>query len=130
VKVLKEEIDSVLKECRHQTKEMTQKYLEDGEKFKADMERTVSGLKQLLNLQKQRLTHKGLLICLVFCVASILTGMGLFYFFPQNIYYSDPNVARYMMMGRATWENMKYLSVKDQNLLLDSMKNIWLKNND
>jgi pheromone shutdown protein TraB len=127
VKVLKEEIDSVLKECRHQTKEMTQKYLEDGEKFKTDVEKTVSTLKQLLNLQKQRLTYKGLLICFVFCTASVLTGMGLFYLFPQNIYYSDPNVARYMMMGRATWENMKYLSVKDQNLLLDGMKKYMAK---
>ena len=127
VKALKEDIDSVLKDYRHQTKEMTQKYLEDGEKFKADIERTVSNLKQLLNLQKQRLTHKGLLICLVFCGASVLTGSGLFYFFPQNIYYSDPNVARYMMMGRATWENMKYLSVKDQNLLLDGMKKYMAK---
>jgi len=31
------------------------------------------------------------------------------------------------MMGRATWENMKYLSVKDQNLLLDGMKKYMAK---
>ncbi len=77
VKTLKEDMESILKDYRHQTKEMTQKYLEDGEKFKSDMERTLSNLKQLLNLQKQRLTHKGLLICFVFCTASVLTGGGL-----------------------------------------------------
>jgi hypothetical protein len=110
-----------------QAKEINEKYREGADKFTKDMEGTVSTLKQLLNLQKQRLTRKGLLICGVFCLASVLSGAGIFYFFPQNIYYSDPNVARYMMMGRATWENMKHLSVKDQNMLLDGMKKYMAK---
>jgi len=122
VKVLKEEIDSVLKECRHQTKEMTQKYLEDGEKFKTDMEKTVSTLKQLLNLHKQRLTHKGLLICFVFCVASVLTGSGLFYFFPQKVYYQDMNTAKNILMGRVAWESFNKLSPKDQDILVEAVK--------
>ena len=103
VKALKEEIDSVLKDYRHRTKEMTQKYLEDGEKFKSDMEGTVSGMKRLMNLQKQRLTYKGLLICFVFCTASVLTGSSLFYFFPQKIYYQDINTAKNLVMGRVAW---------------------------
>ena len=122
VKALKEDMESVLKDYRHQTKEMTQKYLEDGEKFKADMERTVSNLKQLLNLQKQRLTHKGLLICLVFCAASVLTGSGLFYFFPQKVYYQDMNAAKNIVMGRVAWESFNKLSPKDQDILVDGVK--------
>jgi hypothetical protein len=110
-----------------QAAEINEKYREGAEKFTKDMESPILTLKQLLNFQKQRLTRKGLLVCGVFCLASALTGMGLFYFFPQNIYYSDPNVARYMMMGRATWENMKHLSVKDQNMLLDGMKKYMAK---
>ena len=110
-----------------QATEINEKYREGADKFTKDMEGTVSTLKQLLTLQKQRLTRKGLLICGVFCLASVLSGTGIFYFFPQNIYYSDPNVARYMMMGRSTWENMKHLSVKDQNLLLDGMKKYMAK---
>lgn len=122
VKVLKEEIDSVLKEYRHRTKEMTQKYLENGEKFKSDMEKTVSTLKQLLNLQKQRLTHKGLLICFVFCAASVLTGSGLFYFFPQKVYYQDMNTAKNIVMGRVAWESFNKLSPKDQDILVEAVK--------
>ena len=109
------------------TTEINEKYREGADKFTKDMEGTVSTLKQLLNLQKQRLTRKGLLICGVFCLASVLSGTGIYYFFPQNIYYSDPNVARYMMMGRSTWENMKRLSVKDQSMLLDGMKKYMAK---
>jgi len=122
VKALKDDMESVLKECRHRTKEMTQKYLEDGEKFKADMERTVSILKQLLNLQKQRLTHKGLLICFVFCVTSVLTGSGLFYFFPQKVYYQDMNTAKNIIMGRVTWERFNKLSPKEQDILVEGVK--------
>ena len=122
VKVLKEEIDSVLKEYRHRTKEMTQKYLENGEKFKSDMEKTVSTLKQLLNLHKQRLTYKGLLICLVFCAASVLTGSGLFYFFPQKVYYQDMNTAKNIIMGRVTWERFNKLSPKEQDILVEGVK--------
>ena len=110
-----------------QATEINEKYREGADKFTKDMEGTVSTLKQLLNLQKQRLTRKGLLICGVFCLASVLSGTGIYYFFPQNIYYSDPNVARYMMMGRSTWENMKRLSVKDQSMLLDGMKKYMAK---
>ena len=122
VKALKDDMESVLKECRHRTKEMTQKYLEDGEKFKADMERTVSILKQLLNLQKQRLTYKGLLICFVFCVTSVLTGSGLFYFFPQKVYYQDMNTAKNIIMGRVTWERFNKLSPKEQDILVEGVK--------
>jgi len=122
VKALKEDMESVLKDYRHRTKEMTQKYLEDGEKFKADIERTVSNLKQLLNLHKQRLTYKGLLICLVFCAASVLTGGGLFYFFPQKIYYQDINTAKNIVMGRVAWESFNKLSPKDQDILVEAVK--------
>jgi hypothetical protein len=123
----KEDMKRDLDKHAAQVTEIHEKYRDGSDKFTKDMEGTVSTLKQLLNLQKQRLTRKGLLICGVFCLASVLTGMGLFYFFPQNIYYSDVNTARYMMMGRSTWENMKHLSVKDQNLLLDGMKKYMAK---
>jgi len=126
VKALKEDMESVLKDYRHQTKEMTQKYLEDGEKFKADMEKTASTLKQLLNLQKQRLTYKGLLICLVFCGTSFLTGSGLFYFFPQNIYYQDINTAKNLVMGRVAWESFSKFSLKDQDILVEDVKKYML----
>ena len=129
MKVLKEDIDSVFKECRHQMKEMTQKCLEDGEKFRADMERTISTLKQLLNLQKQKLTYKGLLICLVFCVASVLTGNGLYYFFPQKVYYQDMNTAKNIIMGRVTWESFNKLSPKDQDILVEGVKRHMLVKN-
>ena len=128
-KALKEDMESVLKDYRHRTKEMTQKYLEDGEKFRADMEKTVSTLKQLLNLQKQRLTYKGLLICFVFCVASVLTGSGLFYFFPQKVYYQDMNTAKNIIMGRVTWESFNKLSPKDQDILVEGVKKYMLVKN-
>ena len=123
----KQEIQQDLDTYNNQAKEISRKYLDDAEKFKQEMENNVSSMTNLMNLQKQRLTHKGLLICGVFCLTSVLTGMGLFYFFPQNIYYSDLNVARYMMMGRATWENMKHLSTKDQNIPLDGMNKYMAK---
>ena len=126
LKALKEDMESILKDYRHQTKEMTQKYLEDGEKFKGDMEKTASTLKQLLNLQKQRLTYKGLLICLVFCGASVLTGSGLFYFFPQKVYYQDMNTAKNILMGRVAWESFSKFSPKDQDILVEGVKNYML----
>ena len=123
----KDDLKRDLDKYAAQAIEINEKYREGADKFTKDMEGTTSTLKQLLNLQKQRLSRKGLLICGVFCLSSVLTGMGLLYFFPHNIYYSDPNVARYMMMGRSTWENMKHLSVKDQNILLDGMKKYMAK---
>ena len=118
----KQDIKQALGQYDLQAQETAQKYLNDAQIFKQEMTSVVSSMTSLMNLQKQRLTRKGVLICAVFCVASVLTGGGLFYFFPQNIYYSDANTARNMIMGRSTWDNMKHLSVKDQTLLLDGMK--------
>lgn len=122
LKGLQDNMESILQKYRDQAQETTQKYLNDAQIFKQEMTIVVSSMTKLMNLQKQRLTRKGVLICAVFCVASVVTGGGLFYFFPQNIYYSDGNTARNMIMGRSTWDNMKHLSVKDQTLLLDGMK--------
>ena len=57
-----------------------------------------------------------------FALSSMLTGIGLYCFFPQHIYYSDPHTARNMIMGRSAWDNIKHLSPKDQGLLLEGMK--------
>lgn len=118
----KQEIKQALGQYDIQAQETAQKYLNDAQILKQEMTGVVSSMTRLMNLQKQRLTRKGVLICAVFCVVSVLTGGGLFYFFPQNIYYYDGNTARNMIMGRSTWDNMKHLSVKDQTLLLDGMK--------
>lgn len=119
----KNDLKRDLEKCAAQARETNEKYMEYADKFRNDMEKNVLILKQLLNLQKQRLTYKGLLICLVFCTASLLTGSSLFYFFPQNVYYQDTGTARNLIFGKVTWENLKNLSVKDQHLLLDAMNN-------
>jgi hypothetical protein len=90
--------------------------------FKQDMESVVSTLKKLMTLQKQRLTRKGLLICGVFCVTSLLTGGLLFYLYPQHVYYPDPNIARYIIIGKIARENYSKLSPKDQTMILEEMK--------
>ena len=112
-----------LEKCAAQALEVKEKYTEYSDQFRKDMDGIVATLKQLMKLQKQRLTRKGLLVCLVFCVASVLTGSGLFYFFPQNVRYQDMGTARYFILGKVTWDNLKNLSLKDQNLLLDGMNN-------
>jgi hypothetical protein len=99
-----------------------QQYSMEATVFKQEMDSVVSTLKKLLTLQKQRLTRKGILLCGVFCLASILTGGLLFYLYPQHVYNPDPNIARYIMMGKITRENYPKLSPKDQTMILEEMK--------
>jgi gas vesicle protein len=125
----KNDLKRDLEKCAAQARETNEKYMEYADKFRNDMEKTASTLKQLLNLQKQRLTYKGLLICLVFCGASVLTGSGLFYFFPQKVYYQDMNTAKNILMGRVTWESFNKLSPKDQDILVEGVKKYMLVKN-
>lgn len=113
---------SALERAQQGTEKTFQKYLTEAEQFKREMEGTVSSLKKLMNWQKQRLTRKGLLMCGVFCGASVLTGAGLFYLFPQHVYYPDKNIARNMIMGIVTRENFGKFSSKDQDMLLEEVR--------
>ena len=99
-----------------------QQYSTEAAQFKREMEGVVSTLKKLLTLQKQRLTRKGLLICGVFCAASVLTGGLLFYLFPQHVYNPDKNIAKYIVIGKMAWQNFAKFSPKDQDLLLEEVK--------
>ena len=122
VQYFKNQIDSIVRDYGQKAAEMHHQYFDKIFVFKQEMDSTVAVFQKLLSLQKQRLTRKGLLICGIFCLSSMLTGLALYWFFPQNIYYSDPHTARNIIMGRAAWENIKQLSPKDQGLLLESMK--------
>jgi hypothetical protein len=99
-----------------------QQYSTEATQFKREMDSVVSTLKKLLALQKQRLTRKGVLLCGVFCVASVLTGGLLFYLFPQHVYNPDKNIAKYIVMGKTAWENFARFSPKDQDILLEEVK--------
>jgi len=99
-----------------------QQYSTEAGQFKQEMEGVVSTLKKLLTLQKQRLTRKGVLLCGVFCAASLLTGNLLFYLFPQHVYNPDKNIAKYIFMGKTAWENFAKFSPKDQDILLEEVK--------
>ncbi|GAO98756.1 hypothetical protein Cva_01424 [Caedimonas varicaedens] len=130
---LKSSFEDYLDEERQKFKQFTENY-HDGitqtfeqysvkaTAFKQDMETVVSTLKKLMILQKQRLTRKGILLCGVFCVASLLTGGLLFYLYPQHVYYPDKNVAKYMVMGKTLWENFSRLSPHDQDMLTKEVK--------
>jgi hypothetical protein len=121
LKGLQDNMESILQKYKDQAQENTQKYLNDAQIFKQEMTSVVSSMTRLMNLQKQRLTRKGVLICAVFCVASVLMGGGLFYFFPQTVHYQDAESARHLVFGKVTWNNLKKLSLKDQNLLVDAV---------
>lgn len=99
-----------------------QQYSTEATQFKREMDSVVSTLKKLLALQKQRLTRKGVLLCGVFFVASVLTGGLLFYLFPQHVYNPDKNIAKYIVMGKTAWENFARFSPKDQDILLEEVK--------
>ena len=118
----KQDIQKVLDTYSHQAKEISQKYLMDAEKFRQEMEKAVSSMTRLMSLQKQRLTRKGLLICGVFCIASALTGSGLFYLFPQHVYHPDKNIPQNIIMGKVTRENFGKFSSKDQDMLLEEVR--------
>lgn len=122
VQDFKNQIDSIVHDYGQKAAEMHRQYFDKATAFKQEMESTVSSFQKLLSLQKQRLTHKGLLICGVFCLSSFLTGVGLFYFFPQHTYYPDQNTAKYIGLGKAAWKTFPRFSPKDQDILTEEVK--------
>jgi hypothetical protein len=87
--------------------------IEDAQQVKEGIDKSLSQARSLMSAFKKTITLRGVGITLAFCLGSLLTAGGIYYFFPQHIsitYGLAPSAARMVVLGEAFMENTDKLS--------------------
>jgi hypothetical protein len=117
---------------RKKTTALLDSSLEETERLKKGIDHSVSEVIRLIDFQKREMTIRRSGLTLAFCCSSILTGLALFYFFPQhehvnfhtqNITYGlDDTQLKNLIAGEVALYNFDQLSPKIQTQINDHLR--------
>lgn len=123
VNIISESIDKSLAVI---VKSELSKFSESVESFGDHLKTCSAELKSNNNHYRKKLSRVGIIICSTFCLSSILTGFGLWYFFPQSQTIAfTPDQRQAMEYGTLLKFALPKLSDKDRQIIIDKMGDSW-----
>jgi hypothetical protein len=115
-------LPSLVKGFQEQTQAFVESSLKESQRLKDEIDRSVSQVTGLISTQKKEMTVRVAALAFVFCLSSLMTAGGIFYFFPQEIHYglSDRTLKTYFV-GEAVMDVFNKLTPNDQALIKEKM---------
>ena len=115
-------LPSLVKGFQEQTQAFVESSLKESQRLKDEINGSVSQVTGLISTQKKEMTVRVAALAFVFCLSSLMTAGGIFYFFPQEIHYglSDSTLKTYFV-GEAVMGVFNKLTPNDQALIKEKM---------
>lgn len=115
-------IPPLVEDFREKTFSFAESSLKETARIKGEIDRSVSEVTGLISRQKKEMNVRVAALTLVFCLSSLLTAGGIFYFFPQEVHYGlSDNTLKTYFVGEAVMEIFNKLSSHDQALIKEKM---------
>lgn len=113
-------LPSLIKSFKESTLDFTNASVKEADRLKNEINKTVYEAQRAISYGKKEITLRSIGMTFAFCLSSVITSLGIFYFFPQNIHYAfNSEAARYMSYGIAYVECFDKLSQKDKDMIMD-----------
>lgn len=113
-------LPSLVKDFKEATLDLSKASVKEAERLKNEVNKSIYEAKQAISSGKKEITLRSIGMTFVFCLASVITALSIFYFFPQHVHYGlNHEAANYMSYGIAYAESFKELSQKDKDLIMD-----------
>ena len=115
-------VSPLVEDFREKTFSFVESSLKEATRIKDEIDRSVFQVTGLISTQKKEMTIRVVALTFVFCLSSLMTAGGIFYFFPQEIHYglSDSTLKTYFV-GEAVMENFNKLTPGDQAMIKKKM---------
>lgn len=115
-------VPPLVEDFREKTFSFVESSLKEATRIKDEIDRSVNEVTGLISTQKKEMTVRVAALAFVFCVSSLMTAGGIFYFFPQEVHYglSDSTLKTYFI-GEAVMENFNKLTPNDQALIKEKL---------
>lgn len=112
-------LPSLIDNFKGDTVDLVGSSVKEVERLKAEVNKSVSEAQKALVSGRTVVTSRIAGMTAAFCIASLMTAFGIFYFFPQHVHYGlNTEAAEYMAFGLAYAENYQNLSQQDRELIL------------
>lgn len=96
--------------------------LKEAARLKDEIDHSISQVMGLISTQKKEMTLRIAALTFVFCLSSLMTAGGIFYFFPQEIHYGlSDNTLKTYFLGEVVMKNFNKLNANDQALIKEKM---------
>ena len=96
--------------------------LKEAARLKDEIDHSISQVMGLISTQKKEMTLRIAALTFVFCLSSLMTAGGIFYFFPQQIHYGlSDNTLKTYFLGEVVMKNFNKLNANDQALIKEKM---------
>jgi len=115
-------ISPLVEGFKEKTLTFVESSLKEATRLKDEIDQSVSKVMGLISTQKKEMTLRTAVLTFVFCLSSLMTAGGIFYFFPQEIHYGlSDNTLKTYFIGEVVLENFNKLTPNDQTLIKEKM---------